>query len=274
MRLKNFFLPSVEDIQEKLAQEAPLVLMSRGHSGTRVLSWVCTHLGANLGTSPDLATGDADDQSFTDQIKKIATHNIGITQTKDVQLDDLHRFQKACWRYFEGLSEPKTLWGWKFPETYLIAPYIEATFPKARYIHFLRDGRDIAFKKHLTDDEKRKLGHALLTKQNALSQPRFLQAAISWAFQVETFDTFQSNLAPERVLEIRFESLCSEPFPTAQKICEFLGVNMTESCKNYLQHEINTSKVGQYQEHSPDEIKAVEEAIGQTLRKHGYHTSQ
>ena len=121
------------------------------------------------------------------------------------------RFQTAVYGYYVRLGAPPDHWGWKFPETYLIAPYVAATFPQARYVHLLRDGRDIAFKRHLTDDPKRQLGKKLLVAQRALALPHHIQTAISWAFQVERFEQFRQSCQAARIFDIKFEQLCERP---------------------------------------------------------------
>ena len=256
--------------QEMLSRQNPIVLMGRGHSGTRVLSWLCTHLGVNLGTSESLATGDADDQKFTQQIKKITLNNISSTGNGEINKKDLHRFQKAVMGYFTRLHCPQTHWGWKFPETYLIAPYIATTFPEARYIHLVRDGRDIAFKRHLTDDPQRKLGKKILAAQNALGLPHHLQAALSWAFQVDNFDRFRPSVSAEQVIDVTFEHICLHPYETAQQLCAFLHLPFTDRCQTYIKEQINSRKVAQYKENDPQLIREVEEAITDTLRRYHY----
>ncbi len=256
--------------QALLSEQSPIVLMGRGHSGTRVLSWLCTTLGINLGTSHDLATGDADDQKFTQQIKKITLNNIACTEENDVNSGDLYRFQKAVSGYYTRLNGPETCWGWKFPETYLIGPYIAKTFPQARYIHLVRDGRDIAFKRHLTDDPKRKLGKKILTSQNVLKQPHHLQAAVSWAFQVDNFDRFRQSVAGEQILDVTFENLCLKPYEIAENLCNFLNLKFTKDCENYIKEQINPQKVGQYKENDPELVREVEEQIQNTLMRYAY----
>lgn len=256
--------------QAILGQQSPIVLMGRGHSGTRVLSWICTHLGLQLGASASLATGDVDDQKFTQEIKKITTNNIGISTQESVKQKDLFRFQNAVAGYYARLHHPSTLWGWKFPETYLIAPYIAEIFPQARYIHLVRDGRDIAFKRHLTDDPKRKLGRKILASQNALTLPHHLQAAISWEFQVNNFDHFRKTIATEQILDVTFENICLHPDETVARLCDFLNVPFTQSCQTYLKEQIDPQKVGQYKENDPQLVQEVETQIADTLQRYQY----
>jgi len=254
---------------ETLARHEPLVVISRGHSGTRVLTWMCAHLGFQLGTSEKKRSADTD-KKFTNCIKKLAIRTRTLSGNDDIPPGDLRRFQSAVWNYHQRLGAPSTQWGWKFPETYLMVPLVARTFPQARFLHLVRDGRDIAFKSHLTDRADNPLGRGILAECGALDLPHHLQAALSWEYQVRHYERVRSFLPPDRVLDLRFEDLCLHPFDAAEKVCRFLNVPMTESCRNYLSHEVDAGKVMQYRNESPAQVKEVEERIGPTLRHLGY----
>ncbi|MBF0239372.1 MAG: sulfotransferase [SAR324 cluster bacterium] len=260
----------IKERQTYLQELKPVIIMSRGHSGTRVISFACSHLGLKLGTTEGLATGDADNQTFTQKIKKLAVNNYLMVDPVNVVERDLIFFQKAVMRYHEELGSPGELWGWKFPETYLISPYVARTFPHARYLHLVRDGRDIAFKNHLTDDPTRKLGKKLLSSINALEEPHHIQAGMSWAYQVDNFDQFREFIKPQQVMDMRFEDLCMYPHETISNLCEFLQLPMTDSCKTYLDTKIDTSKVAQYKESDPALVREVESRIKDTLSRYRY----
>ena len=253
-----------------LAQQRPIVLMGRGHSGTRVLSHACIRMGVALGTTEDRATGDVIDRGFTELIKRIALRSIAGTASDEIAEASLQTFQVAAFQYYSRVGKHERSWGWKFPETYLITPYVARTFPAARYIHLIRDGRDIAFKEHLTDDEKRPLGKGLLSKIQALGPPRHLQAALSWAFQVDNFDQFRQSVDPDQVYDIRFEDLCLSPHETIEGLSDFLHMSLTQRCREYLHTCVDPDKVGQYKLREPHLIREVESRIEDTLRRYGY----
>lgn len=256
--------------QQELSQQHPIIVMSRGHSGTRVLSWICTKLGVNMGTNASLATGDANDQIFTQQIKKVAIQNLNTVHMDQIQENDLHRFQKAVYGYYSRLGTPQQSWGWKFPETYLIGPYAARTFPQALYLHLVRDGRDIAFKHHLTDDVQRRLGRKLLSRLDVLQWPHHLQAAMSWAFQVDNFDRFRPNVPSSQIFDVTFEEICLHPHEVTQRLCDFLKVPLTPDCETYLSESINPGKVSQYKENDPVLVHEVEKHIAETLKRYDY----
>jgi len=255
--------------KEELEQERPIVIQGRGHSGTRVLSWACTHLGINLGTREDLATGDVSDLKFSKSIKEIAIRNVGITQDEEVKSSDLARFQKAVFKYYSQLGKPEC-WGWKFPETYFITPYIARIFPKAQYIHLVRDGRDVAFKTHATDQTKHRIGKKVLSQCNALKQPHHLQAALSWAFQVDAFDQYRPSIPSERIFDMTFEDLCTHPHEVMKKLCDFLQMDYTLECQNYLDQNLNSKKVSEFQNKDSQLVRKIEERIGETLKRYNY----
>ncbi len=248
----------------------PVVVMGRGHSGTRVLAFACAKLGVNLGTSEDHRTGDPVDRRFTEEVKKIALSSLKRDSQGEVREREVWRLVRAAYGYYERLGRPAGLWGWKFPETYLIGPLVFRAFPGVKFIHMVRDGRDLAFKNHLTDDPKRRLGRRILTLASALDAPRHIQAACSWKFQVDGFDRFRSGLPREKVLDLRFEDLCARPIETMSRVCEFLGVELSEDCKRYLEAEVDATKVSQYRENDPRLVREVEEKTRDTLERWGY----
>lgn len=271
MSLIRWLLDATTSSKEREAfflEQRPVVIMGRGHSGTRVLAWACAHLGIDLGTSDDLATGDASDRNFTERVKRIAVREL---RRGDVEsATNVRRLRAASRAYHAGLGSPSGLWGWKFPETYVIAPLVTRAFPRVRYLHLVRDGRDIAFKNHLTDNPRRKLGRAILELNSALDEPRHIQAAVSWKYQVDSFDRFKAGLPKDQVLDLRFEDLCLHPFEEISRVCEFLGVLMTDACRRYLETEIKVGKVSQHRENDPALVVQVEDRIRDTLQRWRY----
>lgn len=248
---------------------SPIILMGRGHSGTRVLAWICEHLGIRLGTQAGKDTADPGDLRFTRTIKKIAVRNLGQVDPKTVRDRDLRRFTRALVRYHAGLR-PDGLWGWKFPETYLIAPLVHRAVPQARYLHLVRDGRDLAFKRHLTDDPKKTLGAKILNQVDAMDAAHPVQAARSWAFQVDTYASFRRRVPDLPVLDLTFEHLVENPVAATESVCDFLRVPFAAEARDWIQTHILPAKIGQFRGEDPATIRAVECAIGPTLRAFGY----
>lgn len=265
--------PVNEEVVHRLAAMEPCVIVGRGHSGTRIPAWICHHLGIELGADARVhASGDCTDLVFKHHIRKAAQTHIEAGGVHELAPRALHRFQKAVSGFHERLAPRGRYWGWKYPETNMIAPYVATTFPRAKIIHILRDGRDTAFKTHYTDNTRHALARAILRERDALALPHHLQAAHSWAFQVELFDAFSSAFPGTRVLDLRFEEVVQNPVETGHRISDFLEVPMTDRCLEYLARAIDSSKKRQHRDEDREEVRAIERGIASTLRKVGYES--
>ncbi len=281
--------PSTVRLAERLSRERPVIVMGRGHSGTRVLAWALEALGIRMGTRTAKPTGDVQDRRFTRRIKRIAERYVARPALESPRERDVDRFRRSAARYLEWLDSPEGRddrfpaggfteedrgdgspgWGFKFPETYLIGNVVDLAFPRALHVHMVRDGRDLAFKQHLTDDAGRGLGRAILEHLELLDRPHEMQAAISWDWQVRRFEEVESILG-ERIHRMTFEGLCLDPEATMERLAGFLGVPMNPACRDYLAQNIRRGKVSQHREEDPALIRAIEAEIGPTLRRFGY----
>jgi len=251
------------------------VVMTRGHSGSRVLAWSLQHLGVKLGATEEKPTGDIQDRRFTRRIKRIAIARLeGADSDRDTRRQARSLLGKALvckrWLAKQHGEIGDADWGWKFPETCLIAPVVRSAFPEARYIHLIRDGRDIAFKAHLTDDPNRPLGRRLLGACGALDDPPHVRAAKSWAFQERVLREFFRGAPSERVIRVRFEDLVASPADEIGRCAAFLGLEMTGACRDYLADKIDPGKIAQHRREEPELVAQVESAIGEELEAAGY----
>jgi hypothetical protein len=259
----------------RLAEEQPVVVMGRGHSGTRVLAWALEALGIRMGTLPEKKTGDAQDRHFTGVIKRLAGREIDRDPCAEPSPTSVRRFARAAAGFLAWMERrapdwtERRGWGFKFPEAYLIGPVVDAVFPLARHIHMVRDGRDLAFKEHLTDDASRRLGRRILRHLAAIREPHHIQAARSWDFQVRRFTGFSERLGP-RVHRLTFERLIADPHGSMREVCAFLDLPMTDACREFLARDLLRGKVRQHRAEDPEKIRAVEEIIGGTLDAWGY----
>jgi len=252
-----------------------VVIMTRGHSGSRVLAWALERLGVALGALESKPTGDIQDRRFTRRIKRIAIARLaGATDERATraQAEALLRRVAPCKRWIAMHHHGGDIasWGWKFPETILIGPVVECAFPHARYIHLIRDGRDLAFKEHLTDDPTRTLGKRLGVVTGSEDDPPHIRAARSWAYQERLFRAFARGIPADRLCSVRFESMVTEPLATVQRCADFLGLPMTEACREYLADKVNPAKAAQHLESDPALVSQVESAIGDELTACGY----
>ncbi|MGB2850352.1 MAG: sulfotransferase [Solirubrobacterales bacterium] len=103
-------------------------------------------------------------------------------------------------------KEGKPRWGDKTPRYMRAMPRIERALPEARFIHLIRDGRDVA----LSQAERAIDGEV----------PSITEVAERWRRRIETARVHSADL--NNYLEIRYEDLVGNPEGTLRRICEFL----------------------------------------------------
>lgn len=274
--LESLFRPGQRHKRaEELAQQQPVIVLGRGKSGTRLLPKCLAQLGVAMVSRKEVAAADIDDWVFRKVVKRLAQRNLFVDSAEDISARDLALFQKVVWRLWQNMKrnpDHVNAWGWKFPETYMITPLVLKTFPQARFIHIVRDGRDIAFRNHLTEDPGTRLGHALMAHMQALDKPHHIRAALSWKFQVEKYARFAQQIPAQNHFEMRFEHLCAEPVDVVSNMASFLNRPMTDACVGFVKEHIRQGNISQYKQEQLQQIEEVEALIGETLQQFGYST--
>jgi hypothetical protein len=101
----------------------------------------------------------------------------------------------------------KPRWGDKDPDNLQAMDVLWKLFPGCRFVHIVRDGRDVALSLRSIDWGSRNL-------------PRVAQR---WAHGVAQARRIGNVLGDRHYLEVRYESLVTSPADELQSICRFLG---------------------------------------------------
>jgi hypothetical protein len=156
---------------------------------------------------------------------------------------------------------------------------ISRDFPGARFIHIIRDARDVALS----------LDHLHWSRPLPWDRKRSLLAAgIYWEWIVRKGRRFGAQLG-ERYMEVRYEELVEHPQATLQRIGEFLGCDLdyqriqqaaVGSVRNPLTafkeelREGRFSAVGRWKKKFPlDQLESFENLVGEYLQDLGYALS-
>ncbi|MCJ7519124.1 MAG: sulfotransferase [Anaerolineaceae bacterium] len=124
------------------------------------------------------------------------------------------------------------LWGDQSPIHTFALPYIHKVFPNARYMHLLRDGRDVVssmVKRHGDD--------------------YLYEAVYRWKTSIKRINAFIKKIPPEQYLEVRYEDLVQHPEDTLIRVSRFLGIEYTSKMLDYwklpstIEHKYKTFHV-------------------------------
>jgi hypothetical protein len=107
--------------------------------------------------------------------------------------------------------------GDKTPSHLLHVELLATSFPQARFVHIVRDGRDVV--------------PSILGMQ--FGPDRFADAVLFWARRVERGRASGDALGPERYREIAYESLVADPEGTLRELCPFLGLEYAPEMLRY-----------------------------------------
>lgn len=117
--------------------------------------------------------------------------------------DTVSQIFSAYARYFG-----KDIWAVKSPRYTLYLHMLNRMFPTARFIHIIRDGRDVA--------------NSLVLQR--WGPNNFVSALRYWAETVKCARKMLRMLPDDRFVELRFEELVNRPDKELEKICSFVGV--------------------------------------------------
>lgn len=177
--------------------------------------------------------------------------------------------------YLRLVFPGKRRWGDKTTWYLDFVPMIAGMFPAARFVHIVRDGRDIAC-------SYRKMSH----------MPHEIERiAVEWATNMETLMRARNVLGPRRFLEVRYENLTADPEAELRKICRFLGEDYSPQMLEFhrknreekLEPErhmgwkakttkaVDTASVGRWRrELSGRDIQLFHAIAGSTIERLGY----
>lgn len=168
-------------------------------------------------------------------------------------------------------TKGKELYGDKTPNYATHLPLLASLLPESRFVHVIRDGRDVA-----------------LSFMDVSFGPRTLdEAALYWRHQVATAREAGHALGRQRYMEYRHEDLVAEPEQTLRGICGFLDLEFDERMLRY--HEERKPAKREMSRHlnkpptaglrdfraqmTPVDVRAFELLAGDLLADLGYGTA-
>ncbi|QGJ69132.1 Sulfotransferase family protein [Planctomycetales bacterium 10988] len=269
------------DVQH--SQTAPVLLLGHGSSGTSILSRLFRqYLKISFGTESQFIIrflkrlpmyGDLNqDENLSRLVEHLCQERwfsrceekFGFRTTPN---EILSRIEDRTYRgvlnaIFESLAEHQGMdrWGDKTPEYVFDLPLLKELWPEAKYIHLIRDGRDVA----------------LSVMGRYWGPKNIYTAAREWNEAVCLIDAFVETLPSEQICEVRYEDLLSQPKQTFARLIEFLGIsNSTDDLlaqlEPHLLQDLNQGNWDKWKRAWTEKEQLAFEQIGwKALQRHGY----
>jgi hypothetical protein len=142
----------------------------------------------------------------------------------------------------------KARWGEKTPRYVLKMPLIQSALPEARFIHVIRDGRDVALS--VLDRTVKELDAA--------------EVARRWQRKVERARADAPRLG--HYLEVRYEELVADPRPVLERVCEFVELPFAEAMLDY--HERSGERLEEMRRELPASESSSQLSVERRMETH------
>jgi hypothetical protein len=252
-----------------VANSGPLVIAATGGSGTRVIARIAKlagyNLGTNLNSSEDALELYAFHDTWIDPFVSAQRGGRPMTPWQSARMKE--DFYAALARHIPEAERRGTLWGWKAPRSIYLLPFLHAECPHLKFVHLLRDGRDMALSSN--QNQLRKHGAAVLTFGERLFRSTAERSMLLWErVNLRTAEFGESRMR-DNYLRVRFEDICAAPLETTTRIINFLGTPIDPG--PIASSEITPPKsLGRWRDCSPRLISRFERAGAAALRRFGY----
>jgi hypothetical protein len=180
-----------------------------------------------------------------------------------------------------GQRRGKPLVGDKTPRYVRSIETLHELWPLARFVHLIRDGRDICLSMMSWTRADRAAGRFDTWKEDPVST-----SALFWEWNVRLGRRAGATLGPRLYFELRYEALVDQPSSECQRLCEFLGIPPSDQMVRY--HEARPQgRLDKPEERRPwlpptpglrtwrsqmraEDIERFEAAVGDLLSELGY----
>jgi hypothetical protein len=250
----------------RLVALTPVIIGATGGSGTRVVARVVRRGGMYIGA-------DLYDSEDPPELGVFSDRWINLFMTGDswglpaaVERAMARELAAIMGRHL-GTHDPQLgVWGWKEPRSIFLLPFFHRHFPLMRFVHVLRDGRDMAFSEN--QFQLNKHGHTLLTPMES-HESQATRSMLLWSRLNVLAADYGEHALGTRYVRIRFEDLCREPGSTIERLFDFLGLE-DDASTLALKEVAPPRSLGRWRAQDPELVTQLE-AIGRAaLGRFGY----
>jgi hypothetical protein len=277
--------PALATLRDELARLGPpVVVFNKSHSGGRLVAELLDAAGVFMGTERNDARDALPLLSVVDLLVRRYYPDYAPLWDADHGPDPaLEPIVRAAFARHLAGHERGAPWGWKLCETVYALPVIDALFPGARFVHLVRDGRDVAFcdhraptdafwrKFHFDTDRIRTWRGMPLDPGWYRRRPHAFNAQ-HWLNGVRIRRAYGAMLR-ERCLEVRYEDLCRDFAATAARLLRFVGAPASDEAIERLGPAVRATSIGKHRLQSKRALSEVVEIEKPLLLALGYLAS-
>ncbi|MGI9232380.1 MAG: sulfotransferase [Woeseiaceae bacterium] len=201
---------------------APVFIGGTGGSGTRVVASLVEHAGYFIGTNLHRSLDSLDLDRFCDTwlLRHLAAAGGTMASKNQAAMD--RGLERALIWHRSAIPSADSPWALKHPRTVLMLPYLEARHPGMRFVHVIRDGRDMAFAPNTRQSD---LYSDVVVPNSGVGLDSAEKLMRFWAHSNLKTKEFADMSLATRYRRIRLEDLCAEPEAEIRGLFAWLGVD-------------------------------------------------
>ena len=264
--------PTLDGFRQDFAGfSPPVIVFNKSHSGSRLLGRTLSRAGVFMGSHLNESWDSLDVFELVEYL--VVEYYPDYSRLWDPRRPPDRKLSQLLRDVFERHLENRgaaVYWGWKLCETTYILPVLDYCFPNARFIHLIRDGRDVAFSDHKAPDSpfwrkiyfntaKIRSYEGLRLTGAAYRRQSHLFNATHWVNSVSVGRAFGAMLR-DRYLELRYEDLCSNFDRTAGGLLKYLEL----ACPEPPEGMVYQSSIGKYKSQpksKQDQVLRIEKPL-------------
>lgn len=213
--------------EEKREATGPIIIGATGGSGTRALANLLVESNKiYLGRNHNPAMDCLDFKPFYDEWITRLTLPLFDSMRPieiDVELAATQSFEKCFESYLRQLESEKieTLWGWKGPRSMYLLPFFYAVFPALKFIHLVRDGRDMAYS---SNQNQLNLYGETIINRSMLNRPTPVNSIALWSTMNMRVADYGREHLKEAYFCLRYEDMVFDRTSTLERLAKFLNI--------------------------------------------------
>lgn len=237
----------------------PVIVGATGGSGTRIFGWMLQQLNGYIGHELNHAFDSLSLTRFlTDNIVEAFSNMSSGFKSFDKPMSD--EFEHALGKHLASYSG-QNLWGWKNPVSMFFLPFFHSSFKNMKFIHVVRDGRNMAISKNQNQYKK-------IYGPNGVEENISVGMAKLWSEANCLVNDYGTQFMQESYLILRYEDLCLEPDRCSAELMNFLGIQSDSmNLSNRVDKSLSAVK---YDALENNELRQITEAAIVGLNRFGY----
>jgi Sulfotransferase family len=251
---------------------SPIVIGGTGGSGTRLVQSILVNADVFMGRNLN-AVGDALD--FVGPLDRFINPILAHTRSLNYHPADLpadlrqsafSELSVSARRIAAECPWAASQWGWKNPRSMFVLPILHEIYPQLRFIHVLRDGRDMAFSSNQNQPQQ----HYAALFGGAPTALTFEDALRFWAKANCDVSSWGVNNLGDRYLVLRLEDICDQPEPQIRRLLQWL--DLPDRNATALRALVETPKsMGRWRQCDAAVKATLDENGGEALQRFGYY---